>query len=259
MTSFLSYTGAAAAAVRRPASAGDAPPWMQRADWASRVVVDRAAFSTAAWLSGFCVIWCSACVFIFLVNHDRSAAGGGTTWGDIFFALIFPLSAVAAVAYTIAAVRTWRRYGNPALYIDTLPGYIGDRFRGAVTLRLPDTAGLEAIIACERRTYRWVPKMKGGRKKEWTTETLWSSAHPIGGDRVMRTEVGASVPVDVPLPADQPATLVDAEGVGIRWSLYLRTAHEREGKADAVGTVEPESEPPPAYAAQFVIPVYARA
>ena len=69
----------------------------------------------------------------------------------------------------------------------------------------------------------------------------------IGSDRIMRTGVGASVPVDVPLPADQPATLVDAEGVGIRWSLYLRTALERR-----------ESEPPPSYAAQFVVPVFAR-
>lgn len=258
MTSFFNYVGATAAAVRRPSPAPDAPPWMQRPDWASRVVVDRTSFRTAAFLSAFCVAWCAACVFIFIVNHDRSAAGGGTTWGDIFFAIIFPLSAVAAIAYTIAALRAWRRYGNPALYIDTLPGYLGDRFRGSVTLRLPDPAGLEAIIACERRTYRWVPKVKGGRKKEWTTETLWSAAHPIGSDRIMRTDVGASVPVDEPLPADQPATIADAEEVGIRWCLYLRTAHERKGTTGAVGTVEPESEPPPSYAAQFVVPVFAR-
>ena len=246
MTSFFDYVGATAAAVRRPNPAPDAPPWMQRADWASRVVVDRTSFRTAAFLSAFCVAWCGGCIFIFIANHDRSVAGG-TTWGDIFTAVIFPLSAVAAIAYTIGAVRTWRRYGSPALYIDTLPGYVGDRFRGAVTLRLPDTAGLEAIIACERRTYRWVPAMKGGQKKEWITETLWSAAHPIGSGHIMRTEVGASVPVDVPLPADQPATIVDAEDVGIRWSLYLRTALERR-----------ESEPPPSYAAQFVVPVFAR-
>ena len=231
---------------------------MQRSDWAARVVVDRAAFRTAAFLSAFSVVWCGACIFIFIVNHDRSAAGGGTTWGDIFFALIFPLSAVAAVAYSIGAVRTWRRYGNPALYIDTLPGYIGDRFRGAVTLRLPDPAGLEAIIACERRTYRWVPKMKGGRKKEWATETIWSSAHAIGSDRIRRDETSATVAIDVPLPADQPATIADAEEVGIRWSLYLRTAHERKGTTGAAGTMEPESAPPPSYAAQFVVPVFAR-
>ena len=247
MTSFFNYVGATAAAVRRPTPAPDAPPWMQRADWASRVVVDRSAFSTAAWLSAFSVIWCGACIFIFIVNHDSSAAGGGTTWGDIFFAVIFPLSAVAAIAYTVGALRTWRRYGSPALYIDTLPAYLGDRFRGSVTLRLPDPACLEAIIACERRTYRWVPKTNGGRKKEWTTETLWSAAHPIGSDHVRRDEASPTVAIDVPLPADQPATIADAEEVGIRWSLYLRTAHERR-----------ESEPPPSYAAQFVVPVFAR-
>ena len=257
MTSFFNYVGATAAAVR-PSPTPGAPPWMQRPDWASRVVVDRTSFRTAAFLSAFCVAWCAACVFIFIVNHDRSAAGGGTTWGDIFFVVIFPLSAVAAIAYTIAALRAWRRYGNPALYIDTLPGYLGDRFRGSVTLRLPDRAGPEAIIACERRTYRWVPMVKGGRKKEWTTETLWSAAHPIGSDRIMLTDVGASVPVDVPLPADQPGTIADAEEVGIRWCLYLRTAHERKRTTGAVGTIEPESELPPCYAAQFVVPVFAR-
>jgi hypothetical protein len=259
MTSFFNYVGATAAAVRRANPAPDAPPWMQRADWAARVVADRTSFRTAAFLSAFSLVWCGACIFIFIVNHDRSAAGAGMTWGDIFFALIFPLSAVAAVAYTIAALRTWRRYGNPALYIDTLPGYVGDRFRGSVTLRLPDTEGLEAIIACEQRTYRWVPKVKGGRKKEWTTETLWSAAHPIGSDRIRRDEASATVAIDVPLPADQPATIADAEEVGIRWSLYLRTAHERNETAGAAGTIEPESAPPPSYAAQFVVPVFARA
>jgi hypothetical protein len=258
MSSFFSYVGAAAAAVRRPSPAPDAPPWMQRPDWASRVVVDRTSFRTAAFLSAFCTVWCAACVFIFIVNHDRSAVGGGMTWGAIFFALIFPFSAVAAVAYTIAALRAWRRYGSPVLHIDTLPGFLGDRLRGRVNMRLPDAAGLEAIIACERRTYRWVPKVKGGRKKEWTTETLWSAAHPIGSDRIMHTEVGASVPIEVPLPADQPATIADAEGVGVRWSLYLRTAHERKATAGAAGTIEPESEPPPPCAAQFVVPVFAR-
>jgi hypothetical protein len=258
MTSFFNYFRAAA--VRHPNPAPGAPPWMQRPDWASRVVVDRTSFRTAAFLSAFCLVWCAACVFIFvfIFSRDGSAAGGGTTWGDIFVAVIFPLSAVAAIAYTVAAVRAWRRYGNPALYIDTLPAYLGDRFRGSVTLRLPDRAGLEAIIACERRTYRWVPKMKGGRKKEWTTEALWSAAHPLDGERIMLTDLGASVPVDVPLPADQPATIADAEEAGIRWCLYLRTAHEREGTAGAAGTVEPESELPPSYAAQFVIPVFAR-
>jgi hypothetical protein len=63
----------------------------------------------------------------------------------------------------------------------------------------------------------------------------------------MGADVGTSVPVDVPLPPGQPATIVDAEEVGIRWSPYLRTALERR-----------ESEPPPSYAAQFVVPVFAR-
>jgi len=155
-------------------------------------------------------------------------------------------------------VRNWRRYGSPALHIDSLPGYLGDRFTGSVHMRLPESAGVEAVVACERRTYRWVPMMKGGQKKEWSTETLWSAAHPVGLDRIRRTAEGDVVVIDVPLPADQPATITDAEDVGIRWSLYLRTPHELSGAAAAVGTVAPEAEPPPPSAAQFVIPVFAR-
>ena len=258
MTSFLSYIGAAAAAVRRPASAGDAPPWMQRADWAARVVVDRAAFSTAACLSGFSVVWCGACVFIFLVNHDRSAAGGGTTWGDIFFALIFPLSAVAAVAYTIARrahVAPLRQPGalhRHAAGIHRRPfsrrrdaaaaGY--GRPRSHHRLRAADLSlgaqdegrpqkGVEHRDALvERPSHRRRPR----------------HAHRGGRQRARRCAAAGRSAGDV----------VDAEGVGIRWSLYVRTAHERKGTAGAVGTIEPESEPPPSYAAQFVVPVYAR-
>ncbi len=257
MTSFFNYVGATAAAVRRPSPAPGAPPWMQRPDWASRVVVDRTSFRTAAFLSAFCVAWCAACVFIFIVNHDRSAAGGGTTWGDIFFAAIFPLSAVAAIAYTIAALRAWHRYGNPVLYIDTLPGYLGDRFRGR-----RDAA---AAGPCRPRSHNRLraPDLSLGAHGEGRPQKgvddrnimVGCSAHrqrPHHAHRRRRQRARRCA------AAGRPAgDIADAEEVGIRWCLYLRTAHERKRTTGAVGTIEPESELPPCYAAQFGVPVFA--
>ena len=118
-----------------------------------------------------------------------------------------------------------------------------------MSVRLPYAIALETEIACEKRSYVWVRTPKG-RRKEWSTETLWSATHKIPADRLMRFKDVTTIPIDVPLPGDKLPFALDAEGVGIQWTLYVRTDYE----------VKPPrpGEPHPRYEAQFLVPVFAR-
>ena len=224
-------------------------PWMLRPDWASRRVIDRSSLAVAIFLWVWSAGWCGACAFIWSVNSDKIIAAARESWGEAALGMIFPIGGLIGVLCAIGATRTWWRHGTSTLCIDTLPGYLGDEFRGSVSVRLPAQLALEAEIACEKRTYVWVRTPKG-RRKEWSTETLWSATHKIPADRLMRFKDVTTVPIDVPLPADKLPFEVDDEGVGIQWTLYVRTDFEAN-KAPPGGQVT-------RYEAQFLVPVFAR-
>jgi hypothetical protein len=224
-------------------------PWMLQPDWAARKVIDRSSLAVAIFLWVWSAGWCGACTFIWSVNSDKIIAAARESWGEAALGLIFPIGGLIGVLCAIGATRTWWRHGTSTLRLDTLPGYLGDEFSGSVSVRLPYAIALEAEIACERRTYHWVRGSKG-RRKEWSTETLWSATYKIPADRLMRFKDVTTIPINVPLPGDKLPFALDEEGVGIQWTLYLRTDYE----------VKPPrpGEPHPRYAAQFLVPVFAR-
>jgi hypothetical protein len=224
-------------------------PWMLRPDWAARKVTDRSSLAVAIFLWVWSAGWCGAIALIWSVNSDKIIAAARESWGEAALGMIFPIGGLIGVLCAIGATRVWWRHGTSTLRIDTLPGYLGDEFRGSVTVRLPQPIALEAEIACERRTYHWVRTSKG-RRQEWSTEKVWSETHKIAADRLMRFKDSTTIPIDVPLPADKPPFDLDEEGVGIQWTLYVRTDYE-VNKAPPGGQVT-------RYDAQFLVPVFAR-
>lgn len=247
---YLRYAVAPRRATREEHRAALHPdaPWMRDEQWAARKVVDRSSLAVTIFLWVWSAGWCGACAFIWSVNHDKIIAAARDSWVDATFAVILALCGLIGVLCAIGATRTWWRYGASNLHIDTLPGYLGDRFRGNVVVRMASPVPIEAEIACERRTWRWSRDEKGRRTKVWSTETIWSQTHPIESSRLMRLRDGTTtIPVDVPLPADQPPCALDEEGAGINWTLYVRTDHERSNGPTTQR-----------YSAQFLVPVFER-
>jgi hypothetical protein len=155
-----------------------------------------------------------------------------------------PLAGLIGLVCAVNVTRNWWRFGTSTLHIETLPGFLGDRFRGRVEARLARAAALplEATIACEHLTWRRVRDSDGHWSKEWRTATVWSATHPIEPERLMRTKDGVVIPIDLPLPGNQPACALDEEGAGYQWSL-------------SVHATEPTS---PRFSAHFEVPVYGR-
>jgi hypothetical protein len=186
--------------------------------------------------------WCGISTFLWFVNGDKIVAAVSESWGNAVLMALIPLAGAIGLFAAFGATLNWWRYGASTLRIDTLPGFLGDTFRGNVQAHLQSVQPIEAELACERRAWRWTTDSDGRRSKEWRTVTVWSETHAIEASRLMRTKTGVSIPIDVSLPDHQPPCALDDDGAGIQWTLQVR-AH-----ADSL----------PRFSAQFEIPVYAR-
>lgn len=231
-------------------------PWLLNEAWAQRKVVDRGSLGVAVFLWIWSLGWLGFCALIWGVNRDKIIAAFHQSWGEAAFAVIFALCGLIGAWCAARSTLHWLRFGASTLHIDTLPGYLGDRFRGSIVARVPANIPLEAEVSCERVTVHWVRSAKGGRHKEMNFVPIWSRSWPLERDRMTRTKDGTVIiPIDAELPNDRPPVEVDEEGGGIRWVLNMRTDFERAAKSN--GTT-PGAAKLEGISAQFSIPVYAR-
>ncbi len=236
-------------------------PWMLNSAWASRHLVDRSSRRRAVFLWIWVVGWWAGCALIFGINRDQIVASL-FSWSGALLGLFFVGCGLLALASAVAMTRKWLRYGATSLSIDTLPGHLGDRFRGKVTTRSPNPEpAYEAEIACERLTVTWTRTPKGGLRKEILSETVWSQRWSVERDRMVRGKDGdISFSIDVALPVDQPQVEIDEEGGGIQWMLYLRDERAGAAPVKPVGPAAPTIGPAElgGFSAEFSIPVYSR-
>lgn len=233
-------------------------PWMLRSDWAARRVTDSSA-GVMIFLWIWVVGWWGAILFIWNVNRDKILAAAAASWWEAALGLIFPLAGLIGLTLAWQATRSWLRYGRSVLRIDTLPGYLGETFRGALHAnfrRRP--AALEAELACEH--VRWVTRRRNGKTtRERVTSSVWSKTHPLDTARMMLADgaAAASLPITLPLPADQPPCGLDDNDEGIVWRLTVREATDGIGRRTGGGE-DAHDHKEPLYSATFEVPVFAR-
>ena len=236
-------------------------PWMLRRDWAARRVTDSTLGPMVfmwIWVSG----WWGAILFIWTMNRDKILAAAAASWWEAALGLVFVGAGLIGLLLAVHMTRAWWRFGRSTLRIDTLPGRLGQTFRGTLEANFRDRpAALEAEIVCEYQ--RWVTHYSGGkRQRERRTERVWSAVHPLDTSRMMLgdAQTAATLPISVPLPADQPPCGLDDNDEGIVWRLNVREvgdASSRDATAardDAV-TVGEMGKRGPAYSATFEVPV----
>ena len=233
-------------------------PWLLDDAWADRKVVDRSGLSTCLFLWLWSIGWWIFCGFLWGFDLQVIVAAAGRSWLQGLLIVFLAGTGILGIAAAIATTVRWLRYGASTLRIDSLPGYLGDRFRGSVSARIQPQreTHLEAEVACERVTVVWTQTPRGGRSKKLIHTPLWVHRWPLERDRMTRAKNGdVIIPIDVPLPEDQPQFEIDADGAGIRWVLRIGRDLSAANASDAVVISAPGLG---GFAAEYLIPVYAR-
>ncbi len=230
-------------------------PWLLNDAWAQRKVVDRSGLHTTIFLWIWAIGWWVFCAFLWDFSASGMLAAAQSSWLQAGLLLVLAATGLLGIAAAIAATFRWLCYGVSTLHIDTLPGYLGNRFRGTVSAHVPADLPLEAEVTCENVTVIWTRTPKGGRKKEFIYKPLWTQRWPLERDRMTRTKDGGVViPIDVALPDDKPEFALDEEGGGIRWVLRVGSHF----MAENAGVQQLHLWGPQPFAAEYLIPVYAR-
>ncbi len=240
---FVYITGPRARAHRERARAlHPNRPWMERQDWAARrVVYSDASAAIFSWI--WVIGWCSAIGLIVGLNLQRIRLALSQSWVDVVLASAFALATLVGLQIAIKSTLAWWRFGRSTLRIDTLPGYVGDRFRGKLQTRLRPAArdNLKISLVCE--SVRWVDSGFGkNKKRRLEARTLSETSTLFDARRLFTSRNGVNMPIDIAIPPDLPGSSADDRGNGVRWRL-------------AVNATNTSNAP---FACTFEIPVYDR-
>jgi hypothetical protein len=219
---FVYITGPRARAHRKRAQAlHPNRPWMERQDWAARkVVYSDASAAVFSWI--WVIGWCSGIGLIVALNIDRIRLALSESWVDGLLALAFAGATLIALRIAIRATLAWWRFGRSTLRIDTLPGYIGDRFRGRLQTRLRPASreNLKIDLVCEG--VRWVETGSSSKKKyKLEARTLSETSTSFDARRLFTGRGGVSVPIEIAIPSGLPESFIDERGNGVRWRLSV--------------------------------------
>ena len=187
-------------------------PWRWRAEWANGRIAGSAR-STAYVAIGFAVVWNLVSLPMAFVIPDEIA--GGNTVAAI--GLLFPLIGVGLAAWAIRAWLQLKRFKVATLTLDRMPVALGGRVKGAIRVEapVPVEADFRLELACVES------QMTGsGKNRSRQERMLWQKQWRVPRHQC---QIGAftTIPVDAPVPAEQPATTVDDEPAEIAWRLEV--------------------------------------
>ena len=192
----------------------------------------------------WCVLWWGILGLLWSVNKDLILADLRGSWEQ---AIPTSLPFVAGIIGLLVAISlTWRRrrYGDAVLVIDTLPGYLGERFRGRVEARLkePPQEPIALSLICGSLRSEQVRSGRGGYETRFVTDELWAERKRLNPSQTLFGRGRVTIPVDFDLPTDLPESGHILDDPQIVWTLEV-----------APGTVLDRP-----LESEFQVPVFAR-
>ncbi|HKR65793.1 MAG TPA: hypothetical protein VJZ00_18830, partial [Thermoanaerobaculia bacterium] len=180
-------------------------------EWATRRIRAHSAAGTAA-LWGFALLWnaIAASVLLF-VPHERTRV--------FWIAFLFPVIGIALLGVAIHAMLRVLRFRESTFVADALPAPIGGVLRGMVEVPHPltDVSAIMLRLNC-------VTRERNGNETSFITTC--HEEREVDPAAVRMTMDGVAIPVEIPIPADAPASdddrtwklVVDAEVPGVDYS-----------------------------------------
>ena len=186
-------------------------PWRWRPEWASGRIPGSAR--TAAYVAiGFAVVWnlisLPAAVFIpdEIASGNRLAAIG----------LLFPL---VGIGLAVWAIRSWlrlKRFKVATLVLQRTPVALGGRLKGTIRVdaEVPIATDFKLELVCSEE------RVTGsGKNRHHSERMLWQKEWRVPRHHCQIGPALTSIPVDIVVPADQPAASPTNDSPKIEWRL----------------------------------------
>jgi hypothetical protein len=218
-------------------------PWLVKKTWRRRRVVHSTKYT--AWFMWFwCLAWWGILGFLWSVNHELIIKDLTGPWSTAIPTSIPFVAGLIGLLFAVSL--TWQRfrYGDAVLTIDTLPGYLGEKFRGKVSVRLgkrPEKA-VTAKLTCGSVRGEHRTDARGESETVYVTDELWSAQVDVQPTQMMLSNGSISVPIEIELPEDLPESGHVLDEPQIVWKLALR----------------PQSALDQPLSCEFEVPIFAR-
>jgi len=202
------------AAARELQARHPSEPWRWRADWADGTIPSSSR-ATAYAAAAFAALWNVIAIPTgFFVSPEIGKGNYAALAG-----LLFPLAGAGLVFWAARAWLRAARFKSASLVLQRVPVAVGGRLRGEIRLDapLPDADEIRIEVACVE-THR-----SRGRDRDSSERLAWQDRWTVPRNRCEITPTYSSIPLDLPMPADAPATTVGDGADTIAWRLEAST------------------------------------
>ena len=182
-------------------------PWRWRAEWAQGQI-GSSGRATAYFAAGFAALWNTIAIPTgFLVLPEIAKRNYAALVG-----LLFPLAGAGLVVWAVRAWLRAARFKGATLVLQRVPVALGGRLRGTIHVdaQVPATE-LRLEVSCVEK--------RRGRNRESMERIVWQNRWTVPRDRCEITPTYSAIPLDLPLPADAPATNATDGSDTVEWRL----------------------------------------
>jgi hypothetical protein len=186
-------------------------PWRWRPEWASGRIPG--STRTMAYLAiGFALVW--NLISIPLAVFIPAEVAGGNWVAAI--GLLFPLIGIGLAAWATLSWLRLKRFKVATFVLQRTPAALGSRLKGSIRVdaEVPITTDFKLELTCveERVT-------GSGKNRSRSERLLWQKEWRVPRHQCQIGSTLTSIPVDVAVPADQPAASPTDDTPKIEWRL----------------------------------------
>lgn len=187
-------------------------PWRWKPEWANGRIAGSAR--TAAYIAiVFAVLWNLISLPAALLVPGEIGDGNNAA----AVALLFPLIGVGLAAWAIRGWLQLKRFKIPTFVLQRLPVALGGRLKGTIRVdaEVPVTADFELELECVETVTRG-----SGKNRRTEEKLLWQKQWRVPRHQC---QIGSftTIPVDVAVPTEQPATTMEDGDGKVTWRLEV--------------------------------------
>ncbi|MBW2386071.1 MAG: hypothetical protein JRG92_20760 [Deltaproteobacteria bacterium] len=188
-------------------------PWLWRPEWATgRISSQGGRAAIGVWV--FALFWNAVSAPLLWVLPEEVASGNK----EALIGALFPAVGLALLVWAVRTTWRWKRFGRSVFELASLPGVIGGRLAGRVSLGtdVRPEAGFEARLVCVA-----VRISGSGKNRSRHEDVRWEETRQIGFTQFHAGRLGTEVPIEFTIPYRLDSSSEKEGQSWVEWRLEL--------------------------------------